>query len=188
MRILVAILALLIACSPVDTNVPPSPQDLSLADLTGSPPPDLTITVTGPTRIVQRAWTGSDGVVVKLPFELYDTVEKIPCLIKLATDGVVRCLPVPTTTYFQDAACTVRVMHVIIGCVPEKYYLGYIVNTCGSVGTYAGYRTGSKVSISKLYYLSGSTCVDTSASIPIFDFYSLVAVSPSTFAAGTFNY
>ena len=187
MRILILFLGLLIACSPVD-NVPSSPQDLSLADLTGSPPPDLTITVSGPTRIVQRTWTGSDGVVVKLPYDLYDTVEKIPCLIKLATDGVVRCLPVPVTTYFQDATCTVRVMHVIMGCVPEKYYLGYVVNTCGGVGTYTGYRTGSKVSISKLYYLSGSVCVDTSTSIPSFDFYSLVAVSPSTFAAGAFNY
>jgi len=43
MRILTLFLALLIACSPIDTNVPSSPQDLSLADLTGSPPPDLTI-------------------------------------------------------------------------------------------------------------------------------------------------
>ena len=84
MRILTLFLALLIACSPIDTNVPSSPQDLSLADLAGSPPPDLTI--------------------------------------------------------------------------------------------------------SKLYYLSGSACVDASTPIPSFDFYSLVAVPPSTFAAETFNY
>ena len=186
MRILIFFLALLIACSPVD-NVPSSPQDLSLADLTGSPPPDLTITVTGPTRIVQRTWTGSDGVVVKLPFELYDTVEKIQCAPKLASDSVARCMPINATSYFQDAACSVRVAIVPQGCVPEKYYLGYTANTCGALGTYTSFRTGAKTSLTKLYS-GGTPCSDISTLIPVYDFYSLVAVPASTFAAGTFNY
>ncbi len=93
MRILVAILALLIACSPIDTNVPSTSllPDLSVVDMAGSPPPDLAV-VTGPTRIVQRTWTGSDGVVVKMA-DLYDTVEKIPCAVQRASDGVARCMP-----------------------------------------------------------------------------------------------
>lgn len=186
MRTLVAILALLIACSPID-NVQSSPQDLSLADLAGSPPPDLTITVSGPTRIVQRTWTGSDGVVVKLPFELYDAVEKIQCAPKLASDGVARCMPINATSYFQDAACSVRVAIVPQGCVPEKYYLGYTANTCGTLGAYTSFRTGSKTSLTKLYS-GGAPCSDISTLIPVYDIYSLVAVPPSAFAAGTFNY
>lgn len=188
MSILVAILALLIACSPIDTDVPPSSllPDLSVVDMVGSPPQDFAV-ATGPTRIVQRTWTGSDGVVVKLPFEIYDTVEKIQCAPRLASDGAARCLPMVIASYFQDAACSVRIVNVPMGCVPEKYYLGYTVNACGIIGAYVGFRTGPKISMTKLY-AGGSSCSDVSTLIPVFDFYSLVAVPPSTFAAGTFNY
>lgn len=187
MRILALFFALLIACSPVD-NVPSSlPQDLGTVDLIGSPPLDLTITVSGPTRIVQRTWTGSDGVVVKMPFDLYDTVEKIPCTPRVASDGVARCMPINATSYFQDAACSVRVTITPLGCVPEKYYLGYTANVCGVAGIYTSFRTGPKITLTKLYS-GGTTCSDVSTLITVYDFYSLVAVPPSTFAAGAFNY
>ena len=188
MRILVAILALLIACSPIDTNVPSSLllPDLSLVDMAGAPPQDLAV-VTGPTRIVQRTWTGSDGVVVRMPFDQYDTVEKVSCVPRLATDGVARCLPAVMASYFQDAACSVRIVNVPVGCVPEKYYLGYTVNACGITGAYTGYRTGLKISVTKLY-AGGSSCTDVSTLIPAFDFYSLLAVLPPTLAARTPNH
>ncbi|TXH56863.1 MAG: hypothetical protein E6Q97_05565 [Desulfurellales bacterium] len=185
MRILALFFALLIACSPVD-NVPSSlPQDLGVVDLVGSSPPDLTITVSGPTRIVQRTWTGSDGVVVKMT-DLYDTVEKIPCALQRASDGVVRCLPQAGVIFFQDAACSVAVAHTVAGCAPDRYYRAYAVNQCGQVPSVGVYRTGGKINLTKLYL--GSTCLDASPQIPAYDFYSLVAVPPSTFAAGTFNY
>jgi hypothetical protein len=183
MRILTLFLALLIACSPTD-NVPSSPQDLSLADLAGSPPPDLTITVSGPTRIVQRTWTGSDGVVVKMA-DLYDTVEKFPCGLQRASDGVVRCMPLGFTLYFQDAGCTQPVLLNIPGCGYDKYVNVYNLQ-CG-VRVASTYRTVSRITPTKLYVNSG-TCSDISGTIPTHDIYSLVAVSPSTFAAGTFNY
>jgi len=185
MRILVAILALLIACSPVDINVPSSPQDLSLADLTGSPPPDLTITVSGPTRIVQRTWTSSDGVVVKMA-DLYDTVEKFPCGLQRASDGVARCLPLGFTLSFQDSGCTQPVLLGIPGCGYDKYVNVYNLQ-CG-VRVVSTYKTVSRITPAKLYVNSGTTCSDVSGTIPAYDFYSLVAVPPSTFAAGTFNY
>lgn len=183
MRILSLFLALLIACSPVEPTDVPSP-DLALADLAGQPQNDLAV-VTGPTRIVQRTWTGSDGVVVKLP-DLYDTVEKIACFPLKASDGIVRCLPTNGGIFYQDAACTVPVSHVSIGCVPDKYYRVGIVNQCGVASTVNVFRTGGRTSLTKLYL--GSTCLDVSSQIPSYDFYALSPVPPSTFAAGAFNY
>lgn len=186
MRILVAIPALLIACSPVDTNVPPSPlPDLSVVDMAGSPPQDLAV-VTGPTRIVQRTWTGSDGIVVKLPFELYDTVEKIPCALQRASDGVARCMPTAGVIFYQDPACSIPVAHTVVGCAPDKYYRVSTTNQCGVMSPAMPYRVGMKLTLSKLYL--GSACLDASSQISAYDIYSLVAVPPSTFAAGTFNY
>ncbi len=43
-----------------------------------------------------------------------------------------------------------------------------------------------KLTLSKLYL--GSACLDVSSQLSTYDIYSLVAVPPSTFAAGTFNY
>lgn len=186
MRILVAILALLIACSPIDTNVPPSSllPDLSVVDMAGLPPQDLVV-VTGPTRIVQRTWAGSDGVVVKTA-DLYDTVEKIPCALQRASDGVARCMPTAGVIFYQDSTCSIPVAHIVVGCAPDKYYRVSTTNQCGVMSPATPYRVGMKLTLSKLYL--GSACLDVSSQISTFDFYSLVAVSPSTFAAGTFNY
>ena len=186
MRILVAVLALLIACSPIDTNVPSTSllPDLSVVDMAGSPPPDLAV-VTGPTRIVQRTWTGSDGVVVKMA-DLYDTVEKIPCAVQRASDGVARCMPTAGVIFYQDSACSIPVAHTVVGCAPDKYYRVSTTNQCGVLSPATPHRVGMKLTLSKLYL--GSACLDVSSQLSTYDIYSLVAVPPSTFAAGTFNY
>jgi hypothetical protein len=185
MRILTLFIALLIACAPVD-NVPSSPQDLSLADLTGASPPDLTITVTGPTRIVQRTWTGSDGVVVKM-VDLYDTVEKIPCALQRASDGVARCMPLGFTLYYQDPGCTRPVLLVTPGCAYDRY-VNVFSFQCGGYKVVTSYRVGAKTSFTKLYLQNNTSCQDASATIGSSDIYDTTIVPPSTFAAGTFNY
>lgn len=185
MRFLVLLFALLIACSPVD-NVPSSPQDLSVVDLFGSPPPDLTITVSGPTRIVQRTWTGSDGVVVKMT-DLYDTVEKFSCVLQTAPDGVARCMPTWFTMYYQDAGCTKPAYLLTPPCFRDKYINVYSLQ-CGTK-ILSSYRIGNKITPSKVYLLNPSgACSDATGALGGNEVYDTTPVPPSTFATGTFNY
>lgn len=184
MRILSLFLALLIACSPVEpTNVPIASVDLALADFAGQPQSDLAV-VTGPTRIVQRTWTGSDGVVVKLP-DLYDTVEKVPCSLQRAADGVARCMPLNFTLYYQDATCTKPVFFTPSGCSVDKYVNVYSLQCSARV--ISTYKVGAKITLTKLYAQTG-TCLDSSNTLLSGDTYDTAPVPPSTFAAGTFNY
>lgn len=130
------------------------------------------LTAKSGTRIQMRATArnGADGSVQPGYVAPYDTQRDEPCLIALASDGKMRCLPTATgipgnsTAYFSDSACTQPVFAASDAVCPPKYVYGLetVSASCGNTSgsAYRFYAIGAKHS-GNYYVKSGTACTST---------------------------
>jgi hypothetical protein len=98
-------------------------------------------------------------------FWLEDTMAGSPCTPRVATDGVLRCLPVETyervAIHFADAACTEPILinpldrPVAAGPAPTGSYVGRWIN-----GRYAVHTVTGDAQPTHFYYDAGAGCFE----------------------------
>jgi len=132
------------ATSPTDSSAIDSSTDGGLPDTDGSLPVDdasvadprtsLSGPLGGGTRIRVEVVTSGGGPETVIGY--FDTTRDEPCFFGVASDGVVRCLPGPSTSvsmgFYGDAGCTESLyLHATRGgCDPPAYVHATATDMC----------------------------------------------------------
>lgn len=130
----------------------------AIADVLTDPVPDATANESG-SRLKARRWIATDGAKQFLGWR--DTQLNVDCSFNTAEDGSTRCLPSGSlgSSYYLDAACTVRVVLGITTCggAQPSFASEWSLTTCAQ--GYVVYELGAPTPVSSIYSKSSSgTC------------------------------
>lgn len=174
-------------------------------------PPGASDVPTSGSRIIvrQQVMVGADGTRAAPTFGFFDTSLNVACTLRLAADGVTRCLPSSTQSnagisYFLDSACTQKIAyHTSSTCLWEYYSESTSVSatsTCGtnvSLGATQISSRGALVAPSSVtngttvtytvFVRAGDTCQTASFASGVggVAWYAVAVVSPANFVAFT---
>jgi hypothetical protein len=111
----------------------------SIQDAVLNPVPGASAQTTNGTRLKAEYWTADDGTRAYLPNTFWDSERGEECQFRLASDGVLRCLPLigaavdsPTNAYYSDSGCTTRLGAVDCSGNQPKYS-GQTDSLCSSL-------------------------------------------------------
>lgn len=123
---------------------------------------DADAILTNGTRIELRrtSWDGDDGTYFQNPWlSYYDTDLGVACSVLKASDGTLRCMPIPdahASGYYSDAACTSRLAYASASaCTTLTFVSVNVLTACGPTSySTRSYRVGSEYTGS-VYSLTG---------------------------------
>ncbi len=136
-------------------------------------------------RLKTRTLIATDGA--QLPEGLYDSQLQTNCGFQLASDGVLRCLPITSAmqVYFTNAACSLPVALLGAGCSSAPFVTLSNGIGCGGNVEYDAYQVGAIVSVpAPVFIKSGQSCVGPLGPYPG-PFYAVTIVPPSSFVQAT---
>jgi hypothetical protein len=104
---------------------------------------------------------------------LHDAQLDVDCSFQMTKDGAHHCTPSPTEAtgyiYFNDAACTNRVLTVKAGCAPPKY----ATSATSCPYTQRVFPVGAKAGPVALYAMQDGKCVSSGASSATDELYAV---------------
>lgn len=122
-------------------------------------------------RIAHRrqVTTTLDGYQRVTEIGMFDTLRAEACAPNIATDGVLRCLPMQLAfvSHFADAACSTVLFYVPVGgCAKPSMYGGEVVEVLGVCGGGTRIRKLAGEHIGDVYGKSGASCVKLGSQVP----------------------
>jgi hypothetical protein len=148
---------------------------------------------TSGTRLKVRSIVGTDGS--KQQVTLFDSLLSEPCSFRIASDGSLRCLPLPylTGTYFSGTSCTSEVL--FRGNCDQQAQLygathyGFLANSASCQPGPDVYKMSDTPYVGPVSLLANGVCLTLSQTeIQASSFYASSGVAPpSTFVQGSIS-